>query len=470
MRRKLAAAILGARPEAQLPARVQDAIARREVEAERLIGWAQLAVGLIWSTLYLLAPQASEAQAFQPVPFALALYLGFTAFRLWLTYRGRPPGWFLALSVVVDMALLLGLIWSFHLQYRQPAAFYLKAPTLLYVFIFIGLRALRFQASYVLLAGFAAAAGWLLLVWYAVATHPLPGMGITRNFALYMMANTILLGAEFDKVITILLTTAILAVAIVRARRFLVAAVAEGAARTDLSRFFAPEVAASITGAERPFAPGEGASRQAAALFCDVRGFTGLAMRMSPNALMALLAEYQGRICAAIQANGGSIDKFLGDGVLATFGAARPSETFAADALRALEAALQAAEAWAEERRAQGLEPLRVGFAVAAGPVVFGAVGDPNRLELTVIGDPVNLAAKLEKHTKVEGAPALTTAETLSLAAGQGYAPGRPIDRRPNRLVEGVAEPLDLIGYAPAATAGVSVPRPAQDEASTSPG
>lgn len=451
MRQRFAALILGARPEAQLPARVQDAIARREVEAERLIGWAQLAVGLIWSALYVIAPRATETAAFEPVPLALALYLAFTGLRLWLTYRGRPPAWFLAFSVVVDMALLMGLIWSFHLQYRQPAAFYLKAPTLLYVFIFIGLRALRFQAGYVLLAGLSAAAGWLLLVWYAVVTYPHPGIGITRDFALYMMANTILLGAEFDKVITILLTTGILAVAIVRARRLLIAAVAEGAARSDLSRFFAPEVAASITGAERPFAPGEGVSRQAAALFCDVRDFTGLAMRTSPNALMALLAEYQGRICAAIQANGGSIDKFLGDGVLASFGAARPSETFAADALRALEAALSAAEAWAEERRRLGLEPLRIGFAVVAGPLVFGAVGDPSRLELTVIGDPVNLAAKLEKHTKVEGAPAITTAETLAIATGQGYAPSRPIERRDARRVDGAAQPLDLIVYLPSA-------------------
>lgn len=447
MRERLAALVLGARPEGQLPVRVQDAIARREVEAEKLICWAQLCVGVVWSALYLLAPRANEANTFEPVPAALGLYLGFTAFRLFLTYHIRPPAWFLALSVVVDMALLMGLIWSFHLQYRQPAAFYLKAPTLLYVFIFVGLRALRFSPGYVLLTGASAAVGWLVLVWYAVATHPNPGLAFTRDFAVYVMSNTILLGAEFDKVITILLTTGIMAVAIVRARRLLVAAVAEGAARSDLSRFFAPEVAAEITNAERPFEPGEGVSRQAAALFCDIRGFTGLAMRMSPNALMALLAEYQGRICAAIQARGGSIDKFLGDGILATFGAAQPSETFAADALGAVEDALAAAEAWAAERSRQGLEPLRIGFAVAAGPLVFGAVGDPARLELTVIGEPVNLAAKLEKHTKVEGVPALTTAKTLAIAEGQGYLPARATEHRPDRAVDGVAQPLDLIAY-----------------------
>jgi adenylate cyclase len=137
MRERLATLILGERPEGQLPARVQDAIARREAQAERLIGWAQLSVGLIWSSLYYLAPRAIESARFEPAPVALGVYVAFTALRLWLTYRTETPAWFLALSVVVDMALLMGLIWSFHLQYQQPAAFYLKAPTLLYVFIFI---------------------------------------------------------------------------------------------------------------------------------------------------------------------------------------------------------------------------------------------------------------------------------------------------------------------------------------------
>ena len=80
------------------------------------------------------------------MPYALAAYFGFTVLRLGLAYRGRLPGWLLSLSVVIDMALLMGLIWSFHLQYHQPPSFYLKAPTLLYVFIFIALRALRFEA------------------------------------------------------------------------------------------------------------------------------------------------------------------------------------------------------------------------------------------------------------------------------------------------------------------------------------
>jgi len=92
-----------------------------------------------------------------------------------------------------------------------------------------------------------------------------------------------------------------------------------------------------------------------------------------------------------------------------------------------------------------GLVPLNVGFSVAAGPLVFGAVGDRERLEFTVIGEPVNLAAKLEKANKAEVVTALTTAQTLALAQEQGYEPPAPLEQRPARLVEGAVELVDLV-------------------------
>jgi adenylate cyclase len=441
---------LGAEVRGRLPARVERIIAAREVEAERLIGWAQLVIGLTWTALYIASPKTFEAdETFAPVPVALGLYLAFTCLRLMLVYRGFTPAWFLGLSVFFDMALLLGLIWSFHLQYGQPAAFYLKAPTLLYVFIFIALRALRFSARYVLLAGTLAALGWFGLLHYALLTSEAPNMGVTRDYVSYMTSSMILLGAEFDKIIAILLSTAILAIAILRARRLLVASVVEGAAHRDLSRFFAPEIADQITRSEDRIQPGEGEVRDAAILICDVRGFTQIAMTMAPNALMALLADYEARMVAVIQRHGGSIDKFLGDGVMATFGAAAPTKSYAADALRAIHDLAATAEAWADERRAGGEIALKIGFAAAAGRVVFGAVGDPSRLEFTVIGEPVNLAAKIEKQNKVEAVTALTTAETLRLAEAQGFEPPATLEHRPARDVEGLEAPVDLVVLAP---------------------
>ena len=428
----------------QPPARVQEAIRRQQLSAEILIGWVQLSVVVAFAVLYTFSRKTIPADAaFAPVPWALGFYFAFTLVRLPAAYRGALPRWFLALSVVIDMALLLGLIWSFHLQYMQPAAFYLKAPTLLYVFIFIALRALRFEPQFVYLAGVTAALGWLALVVFAITSDPADDM-ITRDYIRYMTSASVLLGAEFDKIISILVVTLILALAIVRARRLLVRSVVESAAVGDLSRFFAPEISRRITASQERIQPGQGELRQAAILQCDIRAFSKLAMERPPGEIMSLLAEYEARMVAVIQHSGGSIDKFLGDGIMATFGAAVKTDSYAADALRAVEGLVRTADAWRQERAAAGERPLEINFAVAFGPVVFGAVGDETRLEFTVIGEPVNLAAKLEKHNKAESVRALTTADCLELARSQGYVPQVEPKLRAGRTIEGIAGTFDL--------------------------
>jgi adenylate cyclase len=339
--------------------------------------------------------------------------------------------------------MLMVTIWSFHLQYQAPAALYLKAPTLMYAFILIALRTLRFEPGFVLLAGMTASIGWLTLVGYALYFDP--GTMITHDFREYTVSYAILVGAEFDKIVSLLMVTLILAIALLRARKLLFRAVADQLAAAELSRFFAPEVAGRIRASEGAIQPGQAELRDAAILMVDLRGFTPLSHQLEPGAVIRLLSEYRSRVVAAIAQHGGSIDKFMGDGILASFGAARPSATFAADALRALEAVIDAAALWAEERRAAGLPAPAVGAAIATGRVMFGAIGDQTRLEYTVIGDAVNLAAKLEKHTKSERVRALAAAETYELGRAQGYRPGRPGDTRPRRRVAGVDQPLDLV-------------------------
>jgi adenylate cyclase len=194
--------------------------------------------------------------------------------------------------------------------------------------------------------------------------------------------------------------------------------------------------------------PGQAEARDAAILMVDLRSFTPLAHQLDPHAVMALLSDYQSRMVAEIDRHGGSVDKFMGDGILASFGATRPSATYAADGVRAVESLMQAAADWAAERRAAGLPAPAIGVALATGPVMFGAIGDQSRLEYTVIGDPVNLTAKLEKHTKQERVAALCTAEAYRLALRQGYVPGAAaVDQRPSRAIAGVDRPIDLVAF-----------------------
>ncbi|GLQ05241.1 adenylate/guanylate cyclase domain-containing protein [Sneathiella chinensis] len=438
-------AVFGETTDGHLPERVQVAVRKQQDQAEILIAWVQLFLVLVFWILYALSPKTFTADAlFAPVPYALSAYFLFSVIRIVVATLSRLPGWFLTLSVIADMCLLMFLIWSFHIQYQQPASFYLKAPTLLYVFIFIALRALRFEVGYLLLAGVMAALGWLGLVGYAVFLDN--GMSeITKDYVLYTMSHKILLGAEFDKIISILVVTLILGLAIFRARRLLVNSVVQATAAADLSRFFSPEIAEKITHSESWIKPGTGQMRRAAILHCDLAGFTRFSTEHPANEVISLLAEYQSRLVPLIQKHGGTIDKFLGDGILATFGAAVETDHYAADCLSALEAMTDEINQWTKTRQQNGQPPVIVRFTATSGPILFGAVGDDSRLEYTVIGEPVNLASKLDKHAKQEAATVLVTDETYQKALAQGYAPVLTPEVRTGRVVDGVNGPIDLV-------------------------
>lgn len=429
---------------AGVPLRVRAEIASREAQAERLIGWVQLAMVLFFAVLYSLAPRAEGADGFNFVPLALAGYSVFTVLRVALSYRFELPVWYLVVSIVVDVTLLCGLIFSFHIQYAQPATFYLKAPTLMYLFLFIALRALRFDPRFVLITGMVGALGWIALVAYAV-TRDMGEMYITRNYVEYLTSNAILIGAELDKIIVIIGVTLCLSVALYRGRRVLFDSVRDHAAAEDLRRFFAPEVAHSITDADETLVAGGGSLREAAVMMVDIRGFTRIAATLPPATVMAVLARYQEAVLGAIGRHGGQVDKFLGDGVLATFGAVSPSATAAADALRAGQELPRIFAGLGPELTALGWpEGLRAGAAVAFGPVTAGVVGAAGRLEFTVIGDAVNRAAKLEDANKAQGSTVLTDGATLEAAYRQGFDGTAPV-RRPAQAVAGLAASVDLV-------------------------
>jgi len=444
MMKSLARSILPrAARDQRLPPRARAAVRRQEDASERLIGWIQLGVVLTFGALYLIAPTTDIMSEFASlVPIALGLYLLFTLVRLVLSYRISLPDWYLALSGLVDLGLLLTLIWSFHLQYEQPPPFYLKAPTMLYLFIFIALRALRFEPRYVLHTGLAAAAGWGALLLYALTAEQ-EDMPITRDYVDYLTSNRVLLGGEFDKIITLLVVTAILTLALARGRRLLLQAMAEESARYELSRYFPAEVAARITAADGEVAAGAADEVRCTVLNLDIRGFTPLSESLSARALIGLLNDYQDRMAGVIEAHGGTVDRVFGDGVLATFGASKTLENYAARALDCAPAILAAIDAWNAERAARGEDPVRVGVALATGPLTVGAIGRGERLDYTLVGEAVNLSAKLEKHTKAEACRALADAATVQTARAQGWT-GAPLRWCEAARVAGVDRRLDL--------------------------
>ena len=430
--RKVKGLVPGATPARALSPRVLASIDRHDQSSEVLIKIIQLVIVVTWAILYALAPKTDSGTAFSPVSWALAIYFGLNVIGLIWAFRTGLPNWAVYLSIIFDIAILMVLIWSFHIQYGQPPSFYLKAPTLLYVFIFIALRALRFQARFVVFAGLAAAVGWLTLVAYAI--YSAHGMSTTRNYIEYLTGNEILLGAEFDKTITIVMVAGIIGVALNRANDLLVRATADAQAANELSRYFDSAVASDIRNADEAATPGKGKRVDAAILNVDLRGFTTYAAGRDAEQVLGLLIAYQKRIVGIIQGHGGSIDKFMGDGIMATFGAVRASETYAADAVRAIDAIIVEADTWDTDATLKPFAGGKVNAAVAAGPIVFGTIGDDSRLEFTVIGSAANMSAKLEKYNKKIKSRAVTDADTYATAIKQGYQPAKSARRRKSTL------------------------------------
>jgi adenylate cyclase len=428
----------------RLPDRVARAIHEQESRSEVLISLVQFGAVLFFAAFYFLSPRAYFAKtSFEPVPLMLGAYALFTLLRYRLASRGLMDATLTRISIIADVAVLMLTIWSFHIQYQQPATIYLKAPTLLYVFVIIALRALRFDPRWVILAGVSAAIGWAMLLIYALR-HQEIASTITHSYVEYATSLKLLVGAEVDKIVSILAFTAVLALALERGRRLLVRQVVEEASTAELSRFFAPDIAQSIIESDEKIELGKGVERQAAVMFLDLRGFTTFSSTLAPDDLVGMVISYQECVVPIIGKHGGSVITYLGDGIMITFGATRPSTTYAADCLRATEELLVALPGWTADRKARGLPASGAGIGLASGPVTYGAIGTEGRLEYAVIGDPVSRSAKLQSQTKAQQAPALATSVIWEEALAQGFVPTCRHDNRVCTLA-GIAEPVGIV-------------------------
>ena len=213
----------------------------------------------------------------------------------------------------------------------------------------------------------------------------------------------------------LLLAGSLLVVAAYRGRNLLLRALGEAERRAVLTKFLPAEIASLVTTAA-PDDLRRGKRQPAAILFVDMRDSTALAENMDPVQLSIFISAFRRRVTRAADQHEGVIDKFIGDGALIVFGLPKPRPDDAARALACGRTLLRLVDRWNEKRRFD--PPVRVGIGVHAGEVFFGVVGDEKRKELTVLGDAVNVAARLEEATKTFGAPLLASAEAVE-AAGE---------------------------------------------------
>ncbi len=180
--------------------------------------------------------------------------------------------------------------------------------------------------------------------------------------------------------------------------------------RNTLSRYFSPDLAEEILrDPERFYSMAGGTSRTVTVLFSDVRGFTTLSETLPPKQLLLQLNQYLERMVEVIFGNRGSIDKFIGDAIMAVWGRIGKVQDEAAlkeEAVNAVTTALRMRGALADLNRqwlAEGLQELQAGIGIHQGDAVVGNIGSTTRMEFTVIGDSVNTASRLEGTTKEYG-------------------------------------------------------------------
>ena len=205
------------------------------------------------------------------------------------------------------------------------------------------------------------------------------------------------------EVIVTLLVAGGLAVVVGRSRRLVESRSLAERARANLARYFSPNVVDRLSGAGEIL--GTAREQRVAVLFVDIVDFTGMCEREAPGRVIALLREYHNRLGRAVFDHHGTLDKYLGDGLMATFGTPEPGPHDARNALQCALAMIAALDAWNAERVGAGEEPVRVGIGLHYGPVIAGDIGNERRLEHSVIGDTVNIASRLEQLTRMLKTP-----------------------------------------------------------------
>ena len=420
-----------------------------ENEAEYTIGWVRIMLGLILFASGFLVSSGTTAlteeydlnqlRAAALITVGAFLALGITSFLLVISRWFRP---WMAFVLVTGDAAILGVSLYVGLNGIGLGGNWVAAmPTIWGVPLLLAVGALRYRplvqiwattVTMIAVVGVVFALGFRLFL-TGVETPASPGelgANIARLFSLppYLMRAVMLT--------LIGLTTAL---AMVRSRRLLMRAVSETARRANLARFLPAEIA-PLVGENDVATWRQGRRQQGTILFVDIRGFTAYAEKLDPARLSVFISSFRRRVMRATEAFGGVVDKFIGDGALVVFGIPEPQNDDCARAIACAHRLLALLDQWNVKR---GFDPpIRVGIGIHSGELYYGLVGDDRRLELTVLGDTVNVAAKIEQATKRFNT-ALLASETVVMQAGQQRSWGE-VGREP---LGGRGEHLAIFAY-----------------------
>lgn len=298
----------------------------------------------------------------------------------------------------------------------------LRLPNFLYLGVFLVGMALSYSPALVLWTGGATMVAWSVgVIWVAALPESMAFTSVelldTGRFTPEERIN-LLLAPEYvaltkwhNQLVFLALITVLLAITVWRSRRLVQRQVTTEAARANLSRYFSPNLVDQLAASDGALDRVE--SREAAVMFIDIVGFTDISERVGPDRVMAMLRSFHRRIARTVFDHGGTIDKYIGDGIMASFGTPLTGPHDATNALRCAYAMIREVAVWNLKRAERGAEQIRIGIGIHHGEVVTGNIGDERHLEYAVIGDTVNVASRLERLTRELGSPIVVSAELV---------------------------------------------------------
>jgi adenylate cyclase len=354
-----------------------------------------------------------------------------------------------------DLALMtfLAVVASPWSPVDWPAGMQFRFNTFIYFFVLLATATLAYSWRTVIAMGSWVAGLWMIGVgwaWFYSGTHAALAERVhaavgadDRMFAL-LDPTTINLPARLQEIVVFLIVAVTLAVAVRRSNALLVSHAGIERERTNLARYFSPNVVEQLSKNDEPLK--QVRTENVAVLFADIVGFTAYADARSPTEVIGTLRQFHERMERDIFRHEGTLDKYLGDGLMATFGTPFPGASDAGNALRCAQAMLGSIDELNVERNKRGEPPIRIGIGLHYGEVVLGDIG-LNRLEFAVIGTTVNAASRLESLTREFGCAIVASDDLVRQARAEATSSDADFAHlvaHPPQAIRGLEQPVGI--------------------------
>ena len=385
------------------------------------------------------------------------LMLGFFALIGWAQLKigkvGRSP--LEVFLIICDLALLTFLSvvpnpWS---DVNWPIGMQFRFDSFIYFFIFLATATLAYSWRTVLAMGAWTATLWAVAVgwaWLQPASHAAlsarvrEAVGADIRLFDIIDPSSIGFGARFQQITVFIIVAAILALAVRRSNALLISHAGIERARANLARYFSPNVVEQLSANDAPLTRVH--TQDVAVLFADIVGFTTYADGRDPADVIGTLRQFHERMEREVFRHGGTLDKYLGDGLMATFGTPFVGDADALNALRCARGMIGSIAELNEERRRRNEPPIQVSVGLHYGEVVLGDIG-LNRLEFAVIGTTVNAASRLEALTRELGCAIIASDALVQRArteAGHAREEFAAFVERPAQSIRGLEQPVGI--------------------------